>query len=129
MIAEKQGQNDIMEYIKLLFDFSVVFYRETIILERVKKEELAAILMPSDEAFLLLLLVVYFEDKTDTEYSTMYEGKQFVLQSGLQEAGIDLFNQLYREVVEDRDENGALFEASFCLFYAKYIESNNNKKK
>ena len=51
------------------------------------------------------------------------------MQSGWQEAGIDLFNQLYREVVEDRDENGALFEASFCLFYAKYIESNNNKKK
>ena len=50
------------------------FYRETIILEQVKKEELVAILTPSDEAFLLLLLVVYFEDRTDTEYSTMYEG-------------------------------------------------------
>ena len=59
----------------------------------------------------------------------MYEGKQFVLRSGWQEAGIDLFNQLYCEVVEDRDENGALFEASFRLFFAKYIESNNNKKK
>ena len=50
----------------------------------------------------------------------MYKGKQFVLRSGWQEAGIDLFNQLYREVVEDRDENGALFEASFRLFSAHW---------
>ena len=118
-----------MEYVKLLFDFSVVFYRETTILERVKKEELAAILTPSDEAFLLLLLIVYYEDKTDTEYSAIYEGKQFVLRSGWQEAGIDLFNRLYREVIKDREENGVLFEESFCLFYAEYIDGNNNKKK
>ena len=118
-----------MEYVKLLFDFSVVFYRETIILEQVKKEELAAILTPSDKAFLLLLLVVYYEDKTDTEYSAVYEGKQFVLQSGWQEAGIDLFNQLYCEVIKDREANRELLEESFDLFYTDYVEGNNSKKK
>ena len=90
-----------------------------------KTEALSTILTPSDEAFILLLIIVYFEENADTEYNYTYQNKKFVLRSGWQEAGIDLWNTLYIQVKEDRIKQGERFDSEFCHYYDNNIRSKN----
>ena len=90
-----------------------------------KTEALSTILTPSDEAFILLLIIVYFEENADTEYNYKYQNKKFVLRSGWQEAGIDLWNTLYIQVKEDRIKQGERFDSKFRHYYDNNIRSEN----
>ena len=56
------------------------------------------ILTPSDEAFILLLIIVYFEDYSDKDYADSYARIHFVLRLGWKEAGIHLLDKLYQGV-------------------------------
>ena len=110
-----------------------MLYNYATIIERTKSEGLSTILTPSDEAFILLLIIVYFEESADTEYAESYEGKHFVLRSGWQEAGIHLWNNLYSKVKADRIENGKRFEIVFRQYYIDELSNatklNEKRKK
>ena len=47
-------------------------------MQQVKTENISSLLTPSDEAFILLLIVVYYEEYADTNYTRNYEGKAFL---------------------------------------------------
>ena len=116
-----------------MYGFADVFYKDTTILERSKLKELSTILTPSDGAFFLLLIIVYFEDNADTDYAESYKGIHFVLRSGWQEAEIHLWNILYQRVQEDQIEHGECFDIEFWHYYtdaiSKEIESEEKEEK
>lgn len=98
MISELRNGEDSLDYIKVLYGFPSVCYKDTIILEREKSEARSTILTSSDEAFMLFLIIVYFEDKADTYYAEFYAGMHFVLRLGWQKAGFHQWNTLYQGV-------------------------------
>ena len=82
MISKLGNPEDSLDYIKVLYDFASVLYKDTTILERAKSGALLTIITPSGEAFILLLIIVYFENYADTDYAESYAGIDFVLRSG-----------------------------------------------
>ena len=114
---------------KVLVYFAPVFYKESVMLQRLKNESLSDILTISDEAFILLCIVVYYCDYSNSTAQEDYEDKSFVLKTGWQEAGIDLYNQLYQDVQTDRNENGDEFDKEFRTFYQNTTSKTNSMKK
>ena len=108
MINDLREGTDGEEYMKVLFQFSNSLYNESELLRRAKTEDFSKLLTPSDEAFILLLIIVYFEEHANTEYSKVFKKSTFVLRSGWQEAGVHLFNELYMKVQEDCLKNGEM---------------------
>ena len=96
-----------------MYGFVEIFYKNTTILELAKSEVLSTMLTPSDEAFILLLIIVYFKDNADTEYTECCVGISFVLRSGWQEAAIHLWNTLYQRIEKDWIEYGECFDMEF----------------
>ena len=116
---------------KVLLEFITVFYKEKNIIQQAKTENILELLTPSEEAFILLLIVVYFEDHADTTYAENYEGTSFIEKMGWQEAGIHLYNSLYMKVKTDRATNGKKFDRAFRLYYQTLTgnaESKNKRK-
>ena len=124
-ISDLRNEDNSVDYMKVLCAFADVLYSTQIIRQKMKTEALSTILTPSDEAFILLLIIVYFEENADTEYNYTYQNKKFVLRSGWQEAGIDLWNTLYIQVKEDRIKQGVHFDSKFCHYYDNNIRSKN----
>ena len=56
---------------------------------------------------------MYYEQTTDSNYVAKHPEKIFVTRSGWQQAGIDLYNELYVKVKEDRAINGKVFNIHF----------------
>ena len=110
------------EYGKFLYLFASVFYKESTFTDRVATEDLSSVLTPSDKAFLLLLIVVYYEQTTDSEIVAKHPEKIFVTRSGWQQAGIDLYNELYVKDKEDRAINGEAFNIHFCKMINESID-------
>ena len=52
-------------YIHCLYTFVNAFYRETDVNNLLQNECISLILTPSDEAFIMLCVMVYFRDRTD----------------------------------------------------------------
>ena len=113
MINDLREGPDSKEYMEVLFEFSYSLYSESEMLRRAKTEDFSKLLTPSDEAFILLLIIVYFEEHANTEYTKIFEKSTFVLRSGWQEAGVHLFNELYMKVQDDPLKNGEKFDADF----------------
>ena len=128
MINDLREGTDSKEYMEVLFQFSYSLYSESEMLRRAKTEEILTLLTPSDEAFILLLIIVYFEDHANTEYTKIFKKSTFVLRSGWQEAGVHLFNELYMKVQEDRLKNGEQFDADFRYQYSTSANVNGSKK-
>ena len=118
---------------KVLLEFITVFYKEKNIIQQAKTEDISELLTPSDEAFILLLIVVYFEEYADTTYTENYEGTSFIEKTGWQEAGIHLYNSLYMKVKTDCATNGKKFDKAFRLYYqtltGNAISKNKQKEK
>ena len=93
MIANLRGGTDSKDYVDILFNFSSSIYSKSEILRRAKSEVISTLLTPSDEAFILLLIIVYFEEHANTEFTKLYGKTKFVLRSGWQEAGVHLFTR------------------------------------
>ena len=131
-ISNLRNEDNSVDYMKVLCAFADVLYSTQIIRQKMKSEALSTILTPSDEAFILLLIIVYFEENADTEYNYTYQNKKFVLRSGWQEVGIDLWNTLYVQVKEDWIQHGTRFDSKFCQYYdntIKYENKSNGKRK
>ena len=128
-IVKFRNADDEHDYMKILVEFSSAIYREAVIMQRIKTENISSLLTPSDEAFILLLIVVYYEEYADTNYAKDYEGKTFIETTGWQEAGIDLYNVLYRKVKDDRAVNGEQFDAAFRSYYDSLNDGLQLKKK
>ena len=124
-ISDLRNEDNSVDYMKVLYAFADVLYSTQVIRQKMKTEALSTILTPSDEAFILFLIIVYFEENADTEYNYKYQNKKFVLCSGWQEAGIDLWNTLYIQVKEDRIKQGERFDSEFRHYYEHNIRSAN----
>ena len=114
------------EYGKFLYIFASVFYKESTFTNQVATEDLSSVLTPSDKAFLLLLIVVYYEETKDSEIVAKHPEKIFVTCSGWQQAGIDLYNELYVKVKEDRAIIGEAFDIYFCKMINESIRTYQN---
>lgn len=60
------------------------------------------LLTPSDKAFILLLVIVYFKEHANSGFTKLYERTTFVLRSGWQEAGVHFLISCtlkYRKIV------------------------------
>ena len=121
IISELRNREDSLDYIKILYGFASIFYKDTTILERAKIKALSKILTPSDKAFILLLIIVNFEDYADTNYVESYVGIHFVLCSGWKEDGIHLWSILYQGVKKYWTEHGECFDLEFCNYYTDTI--------
>ena len=107
---------------KVLIYFAPVLYKESVVLQKLKKESVSDVLTCSDEAFILLCIIVYFCEYSDSTIKEEYAEEDFVRKTGWQEAGIDLYNRLYKDVQLDRLENGEEFNKNFRSFYDNEIE-------
>ena len=125
MIKKLRETTDVTRYMDTLFQFSVVIYNKTAILQRAKTENISTLLTPSDEAFILLLIIVYFEKHADTQFAETFRKEVYVERTGWQEEGIHLYNDLYREVKEDRVQNSELFDIEFRKYYLSKSEKEN----
>ena len=112
------------KYGKVLFLFASVFYKESTFTHQAAAENLSSILTPSDKAFLLLLIVVYYEETSDADYVTQHPDKIFIDCKGWQQDGIDLYNKLYIKVREDRAKNGQTFDTDFRALVNNSINGN-----
>ena len=108
---------------KVLIYFAPVLYKELVVLQQLKTESVSDVLTCSDEAFILLCIIVYFCDDSDSTIKEEYAEEVFVCKTGWQEAGIDLYNRLYKDVQLDRLENGEEFDKNFRTFYDNEIEA------
>ena len=52
--------------------------------------------------------------------------KKFVLKTGWQEHGIELYNRLYQDVKADRNEFGEEFDDEFQTFYTARTQEFNS---
>ena len=107
---------------KVLIYFAPVLYKESVVLQKLKKESVSDVLTCSDEAFILLCVIVYFCEYSNSTIKEEYAEEDFVRKTGWQEAGIDLYNRLYKDVQLDRLENGEEFNKNFRSFYDNEIE-------
>ena len=57
-----EGRNS---YIRCLYTFVNAFHRETDVNDMLRNECISSILTPSDEAFIMLCVMVYFREHTD----------------------------------------------------------------
>ena len=97
-------------------------------MQRAKTEDISTLLTPSDEAFILLLIIVYYENHADTKLEN-FEKEDYVERTGWQEAGIHLYNSIYRQVKEDRVHNGRKFDFAFRKYYLSNSDRNNVETK
>ena len=65
LIRDMQEDNNKEHYMECLYFFVNAFYREVDIVHLMQNQLISEILTPTDEAFLLLCIMVYFKDHTN----------------------------------------------------------------
>ena len=65
LIKDMQEDNSKDNYMECLYYFVNAFYREVDVIHLMQNKLISEILMPTDEAFLLLCIMVYFKDHTN----------------------------------------------------------------
>ena len=127
MVHGFQGRVDDNEYIDYLYHFVNLFYKERIVQERSMTEKLSEMLTTSDEAFFLLCIKVYFNDHTDLENEIYNANDIHVTKNGWRKEGIDLYNNIYAEVAEDRKKNNAVIDKKFAEYMKEMIEDDESR--
>ena len=64
-IKDMREDNNKENYMECLYFFVNAFYREVDVAHLMQNELISEILTPTDEAFLLLCIMVYFKDQTN----------------------------------------------------------------
>ena len=114
---------------KVLIYFAPLLYKELLVFQKFKTESLSNVLTCSDEVFILLCIIVYYCDYSDTTMREDYGDKKFVLKTGWQEHGIELYNRLYQDVKADRNEFGEDFDNEFQTFYTARTQDREIEKR
>ena len=65
LIKDMQEENDKENYMECLYFFVNAFYREVDVVHLMQNKLISEILTPTDEAFLLLCIMVYYKDYTN----------------------------------------------------------------
>ena len=64
-IKDMREENDKENYMECLYFFVNAFYREVDVVHLMQNKLISEILTPTDEAFLLLCIMVYYKDYTN----------------------------------------------------------------
>ena len=67
LIKDMQEDNNKENYMDCLYFFVNAFYREVNVVHLMQNKLILEILTPTDEAFLLLCIMVYFKDHTNSK--------------------------------------------------------------
>ena len=65
LIKDMREENDKENYMECLYFFVNAFYREVDVSHLMQNKLISEILTPTDEAFLLLCIMVYYKDYTN----------------------------------------------------------------
>ena len=65
LIKDMREENDKENYMECLYFFVNAFYREVDVVHLMQNKLISEILTPTDEAFLLLCIMVYYKDYTN----------------------------------------------------------------
>ena len=65
LVKDMRENNDKENYMECLYFFVNAFYREVDVVHLMQNKVISEILTPTDEAFLLLCIMVYFRDYTN----------------------------------------------------------------
>ena len=90
-------------------------------------KKLSEMLTTSDEAFILLCIKVYFNDHTDLENEMYSANDVHVTKNGWRKEGIDLYNNIYATVAEDRKKNNAVVDKKFAEHMKEMIEDDESR--
>ena len=129
VIDTLQNNKNREDYMKVLIYFAPLLYKELLVFQKFKTELLSDVLTCSDEVFILLCIIVYYCDYSDTTIREDYGDKKFVLKTGWQEHGIELYNWLYQDVKADCNEFGEEFDNEFQTFYTARTQDTEIEKR
>ena len=116
-------------YAEFLFTFTNIFFRDIVLEARLKLEHISDILTPSDEAFLLLCIKIYFNAFTDLQIEGFDPLFTYVSKVGWTAEAIDLYNILYHRVVANRITWDQQFGITFQDHVAKTIDKRPKKRR
>ena len=117
------------QYIICLHSICNMFYKEKTLSERFLNEFISEILTPSDEAFALLCIKIYFPLTIDLEFDSGFDDDfNYVSKRGWKPEAIELYNILYRRVINNRHDYSNQFDKKFLSYTASLVALNPDKK-